>query len=85
MLDLPTFDSLRDEQRSLHAQLAHLRTRLHLQLALEFAADAAVVLTVTAAVLVGLDWWFRFSLPEAVVKRSEAVGPGTIDWGKQGE
>ena len=65
--DLPTLDSLRDEQRALRSQLARLRTRLHLQLALEFAADAAVVLTVTAVLLVLLDWWFRFSLPVRLV------------------
>ena len=51
-IDLPTLDVLRDEQRSLRAQLAQLRGRLHRQLALEFAADAALVLTGTAAVLV---------------------------------
>ena len=65
--DLSTLDSLRDEHRSLRAQLARLRTRLHLQLALQFAADAAVVLTVTAVLLVLLHWWFRFSLPVRLV------------------
>ncbi len=65
--DLPTLDSLRDEQRALRAQLARLRQRLHLELVLEFAAEAAVLLILTAAVLVVLDWWFRFSLPVRLV------------------
>lgn len=30
---------------------------------LELAADAAVVLSATAAILVFLDWWFRFGVP----------------------
>jgi len=67
VLDLPTLESLRDEQRALRAQLARLRGRLRLQLALEFAADMAIVLTATAALLVLLDWWFRFSLPVRLV------------------
>jgi hypothetical protein len=66
-MDLPTLDSLRDEQRSLRSQLARLRKRLRLQLALEFAADAAIVLTAAAALLVLLDWWCRFSLPVRLV------------------
>jgi hypothetical protein len=66
-MELPTLDSLRDEQRALRGQLARLRRRLHLQLALEFAADAAIVLTVTATVLVFLDWWFRLGLPVRLV------------------
>ena len=37
-----------------------------LQLVLEFAVDAAAVLVATAAVLVFLDWWFRFSVPVRV-------------------
>ena len=76
VMELPTLDSLRDEQRSLRAQLARLRRRLQLQLALELAADAAVVLTVTAAVLVFLDWWFRFGLsgPPRLARRSECRG-----------
>jgi hypothetical protein len=67
VLDLPTPETLRDEQRALRAQLARLRGRLRLQLALEFAADMAIVLTATAALLVLLDWWFRFSLPVRLV------------------
>ncbi|HZW30330.1 MAG TPA: hypothetical protein VFF52_06445 [Isosphaeraceae bacterium] len=63
VMDLPTLESLRDEQRALRVQLARLRRRLWVQLALEFAADAVVALTATAAVLVFLDWWSRFSLP----------------------
>ena len=70
VLELPTLDTLRGEQRSLRAQLARLRGRLHLQLLLELATDAVVVLTATAAVLVFLDWLFRFALPVRVVLRS---------------
>ena len=66
-MDLPTLESLRDEQRALRVQLARLRKRLRFQLALEFAADAAIVLTATAAVLVLLDWWIRFGLPVRLV------------------
>ena len=63
VMELPTLEALRDEQRSLRAQLARLRGRLNLQLLLELATDAVVVLMVTAAVLVFLDWLFRFGLP----------------------
>jgi hypothetical protein len=62
VLDLPTLDSLRDEQRVLRDQLARLHGRLRLQLVLELAVDAAVALVSTSAVLVLLDWWFRLSL-----------------------
>ena len=61
-MELPTLESLRDEQRALRAELARLRGRLRLQLVLEFAVDAAAVLVATAAVLVFLDWWFRFGV-----------------------
>jgi hypothetical protein len=40
---------------------------LHLELALEFAAEAALVLTLSAAVLVLLDWCYRFSLPVRLI------------------
>src|SRR5262249_43455146 len=60
--ELPDLGSLRDEQRILREQLARLRGRLRLELALEFAVDAAIALVATAAVLVFLDWWFRFGL-----------------------
>ena len=64
VIDLPTLETLRDEQRCASRELAGaLRGRLRLQLVLELAADAAVVLTATAAILVFLDWWFRFGLP----------------------
>jgi hypothetical protein len=66
-MELPTLEILRGGQHALQAQLARLRRRLRLQLTLEFAADAAVVLTVTAALLVFLDWWFRFGLPVRLV------------------
>ncbi|MFI5461551.1 MAG: hypothetical protein ACHRXM_39700 [Isosphaerales bacterium] len=66
-LELPTLDSLRDEQRLLRAELARLGRRLRLQLSLEFAADAVTVLTATAALLGLLDWWFRFGLPVRIV------------------
>ncbi len=46
----------------LREQLARLRNRLRLQLSLEFAVDAVTVLAGAAALLVFLDWWFRFGL-----------------------
>ena len=64
-MELPTLESLREEQRALRAELARLRRRLRLQMALEFALDAAAVLVATAAVLVLLDWWFRLGLAGA--------------------
>jgi hypothetical protein len=66
-IDLPTQESLKREQHAVRAQLAWLRNRLRLQLILEFAADLAAVLAVTAAVLVFLDWWFRFGLPVRIL------------------
>ncbi len=62
VIDLPTLDRLRDEQRAVRAQLRRLRRRMRLQLALEFAALAALVVGALAAILVLLDWWFRFGL-----------------------
>ena len=41
VIELPTLESLRDEQRALRAELERLRRRLNRQLALEFAVDAA--------------------------------------------
>ena len=65
--ELPSLEALRDEQRSLRAQLARLQRRLHVQLVLEFATDAVVLLAATGAILVFLDWLFRFGLPVRVV------------------
>ncbi len=62
VLELPAIGTLREEQRALRAVLLRLRRRLRLELLLEFAADALVVLAVTGAVLVLLDWWFRFGV-----------------------
>jgi hypothetical protein len=62
-MELPTLESLRDAQRLLRAQLARLRSRLRLQLALEFAAEAAIILTLTAALLILVDWAARPELP----------------------
>ena len=70
VMDLPTLDALRGEQRAVRAQLGRLRGRLHLQLLLELATDAVVLLTVTAALLIFLDWLFRFGLPVRVLLRS---------------
>src|SRR5271156_5619637 len=58
VMDLPTLETLRDLQSSLRSQLARLRGRLHLQLILELATDAVIVVTATAAALVFLDWLF---------------------------
>jgi hypothetical protein len=66
-LELPTLNRLREEQRALRAVLQTLRRRLRIELLLEFAADAAVVLAATALSLVFLDWWFRFSIPVRAV------------------
>jgi hypothetical protein len=49
----------RDEQMLLRSRLARLRRRLRLQMALEFVLEAAAIVVATAAILVGLDWWFR--------------------------
>jgi hypothetical protein len=67
LMDLPTLDALREEQRALRAELARLHRRMRRQLALEFAADLALAVSATAALLVLLDWWFRFSLPVRIV------------------
>src|SRR5262249_54275078 len=63
VMELPTLDALRDEQRALRVQLARLRRRLRLQLALEVAADAVVILAATAAILGILHLWVRLGLP----------------------
>ena len=65
--DLLALTSLREPQRLLRTQLARLQRRLRIELALEFAADAAVAVTALTAVLVFLDWWFRPGLPVRLV------------------
>jgi hypothetical protein len=65
--ELPTLLSLRDLQRSLRSQLARLRRQLNWQLLLELATDAVIVVASTAALLVFLDWLFRFGLPARIV------------------
>jgi hypothetical protein len=72
--ELLTPGNLRDEQRALRAQLRRLRGRLLLQLTLEFIAKAALILAATAAVLVCLDWWFRFGLAVRIVLLVFAAG-----------
>jgi len=59
--------SLRREQGLLRSRLAHLRRRLQLQMALEFALEAAAALVGAAALLVLLDWWFRLGLSARLV------------------
>ena len=54
-----TLESLRDEQRGLRSQLARLRRRFHLELALELAAETAGILAATGVALVLFDWWLR--------------------------
>jgi hypothetical protein len=49
--DLPDLDSLPSLQDRLRASLARLRARLRVQLTLEFATVAAIVLSATAAML----------------------------------
>jgi hypothetical protein len=65
--DLPTVESLRDDQRALRADLSRLRRRLRLQLVLELVAEAAAALAATGALLVLLDWQLRLSLPVRLV------------------
>ncbi|WP_422922968.1 hypothetical protein [Singulisphaera sp. PoT] len=60
--ELPSLASLREGQIALRGQLARLRRRLRLELLLEFLVDAAATITAVAALLVLLDWWFRFGL-----------------------
>ena len=62
-IELPSVERLHEEQRAIRAVLVQLRRRLRFELLLELAADAAVVLSATAAILVFLDWWFRFGVP----------------------
>ncbi len=61
-VELPTVDTLREEQRAIRAVLVRLTRRLGLELLLELAADALIVLAIAAAILVFLDWWLRFGL-----------------------
>ena len=49
------------------AVLLRLRRRLRLELLLEFGADALIVLAVIGAILVFLDWWFRFGVQVRLV------------------
>ncbi|HWE39334.1 MAG TPA: hypothetical protein VG406_22480 [Isosphaeraceae bacterium] len=65
--DMPSLESLESGRAALRAELARLRRRLALQLGLEYAVDAAAILTATAAVLVLLDWWFRIGLAARLV------------------
>ena len=67
VLELPTLDRLREEQRALRAVLVRLRRRLRLELLLEFGADALIVLAAIGAILVSLDWWFRFGVQVRLV------------------
>src|SRR3954454_7830668 len=64
---MTSLGSLREEQALLLSRLARLRRRLQLQMALEFALDAAIALVAPASVLVFLDWWFRLGLPARLV------------------
>jgi hypothetical protein len=61
--DLPSFDFLCDEQAALRETLVRRRRRMWLELALELATDAAVLLVAAAILLVLFDWYFRLSLP----------------------
>jgi hypothetical protein len=72
-LELPTVDTLREEQRAIRAVLAQLRRRLRLELLLELAADALIVIAGTSAILVFLDWWLRFGVPVRVILLAIAV------------
>src|SRR5262249_11806370 len=52
-------EALRREQSLLRSRLGPLRRRMQGQLPLEQALDAAALVTIVAALLVALDWWFR--------------------------
>ena len=54
--------TLRREQAGLHARLGRLRESVRLQMALEFALDAAAGAALVGAVLVALDAWLRLGL-----------------------
>ncbi len=71
--DLPTLESLRDDQHALRADLARLRRRLRLQLVLEFVAEAVLATAAAGALLVLLDWRLRLSLPVRLVLASLSV------------
>ena len=51
--------ALQAERAALLGELARLRRRLRLELALEMVADGAIALVAAASVLVALDWWLR--------------------------
>ncbi|WP_169977232.1 hypothetical protein [Tautonia rosea] len=65
--ELPELESLEREQRLLRDRLARLRRRLTWQSALESLVDAMLVLTVTASLLVLLDWLGRFGTTTRLV------------------
>jgi hypothetical protein len=73
MTEIPGTDSLDLEQALLRSRLARLRRRLHVQMVLETALDAAACLTAIGAVLVALDWWFRLGLPARLVLLATAL------------
>jgi len=78
-MELPTLDALRSEQRSLHLELARLQRRLRQELVLEFVTDLVLVLVATSAILVFLDWLFRFGLPVRLVLMTlSLVGAATF-------
>jgi len=60
--DPPELGSLQGEQARLRARLARSRRALRLQMALEFALDAAAMTAAAGAALVALDWWLRLGL-----------------------
>ncbi len=66
-IDVPPLTTLHEEQRALRAQLARLRRRLRLQLALEFVCDTATLLAAAAALLVFFDWCFRIGVTTRLI------------------
>ena len=68
VMELPTLDALRDEQRSLRAAARALAAAAApASSSSSSSTDAVIVLAATAAVLVFLDWLFRFGLPVRLV------------------
>ncbi len=65
--DSPGLGTLREEQASLRARLARSRRSLRLQMALEFALDAAAGAVLLATVLFALDAWLRIGLSARLI------------------
>lgn len=72
--DTTTLGTHREEQARLRGQLARLRRRLRLEMALEFTLEAAAIMVAAAVVLVVLDWWIRMGLAPRLLMLTLALG-----------